>query len=75
MPAQIPGEYPSIATERTSAKLSVDLSGWDLVEKLHSVGVDDPAELARVLEEEDPFKVTTYINEPYLGNIGSSFTR
>lgn len=37
--------------------LPADLTGWDLVKELHSIGLDSPGELARILEEEDPFKV------------------
>lgn len=33
------------------------LTGWDLVFKLHAIGLDDPGELARLLEEDDPFEV------------------
>lgn len=39
--------------------LSAELTGWALVEKLYSIGLDNPGELARFLEEEDPFKVKT----------------
>ncbi|CAB1111141.1 unnamed protein product [Ectocarpus sp. CCAP 1310/34] len=39
-----------------SLKLLEGLKGWDLVEKLHSIGVANPGELARLLEEEDPFE-------------------
>lgn len=31
--------------------------GWNLLERLFAIGNENPAELARVLEEEDPFKV------------------
>lgn len=41
----------------SSQKKTAGLTGWDLVEKLHAIGVIDPGELARILEEEDPFKV------------------
>ena len=40
-----------------SLKVLEGLKGWDLVEKLHSIGVANPGELARLLEEEDPFEV------------------
>ncbi|CAM9814042.1 unnamed protein product [Ectocarpus sp. 12 AP-2014] len=40
-----------------SLKLLEGLKGWDLVEKLHSIGVANPGELARLLEEEDPFEI------------------
>ncbi|CAN0380528.1 unnamed protein product, partial [Ectocarpus sp. 12 AP-2014] len=40
-----------------SLKLLAELKGWDLVEKLHSIGVTNPGELARLLEEEDPFQI------------------
>ncbi|CAM9519665.1 unnamed protein product, partial [Hapterophycus canaliculatus] len=33
------------------------MTGWNLLEKLHSIGINNPGELARILEEEDPFKV------------------
>lgn len=43
--------------QNSSSSLWLGLTGWDLVNKLHSIGLDDPGELARLLEEEDPFKV------------------
>lgn len=33
-----------------------ELTGWDLVERLHYIGLDSRADLARVLQETDPFK-------------------
>lgn len=33
------------------------LTGWDLIKELHSIGIGDPVELARLLEDEDPFQV------------------
>lgn len=34
-----------------------DVTGWNLLEKLFMVGVKNPTELARLLEEHDPLKV------------------
>ena len=38
-----------------------ELTGWDLVERLHSIGLDSRADLARVLQETDPFKARSTV--------------
>lgn len=34
-----------------------DVTGWKLLESLFMVGMKNPSELARLLEEQDPLKV------------------
>eukprot|EP00903_Cladosiphon_okamuranus_P017092 g15749.t1 len=50
-------EIHDVKVREPTVSLSADLNGWDLVEKLYYIGLDNPGELARLLEEEDPFKV------------------
>eukprot|EP00752_Nemacystus_decipiens_P012166 g10785.t1 len=52
-----PRENPYSKVGESTVGLWAGLSGWDLVQELHSIGLDNPGELARLLEEEDPFKV------------------
>lgn len=63
---QEPRNNPYSEVKENTVSLSATLTGWDLVQKLHSIGLDNPEELARLLEEEDPFKVK--IND--FGNTG-----
>lgn len=39
------------------AMLAPGLTGWQLLEELFRIGDKEPADLVRLLEEEDPFKV------------------
>ncbi|CAB1119605.1 unnamed protein product [Ectocarpus sp. CCAP 1310/34] len=40
-----------------------ELTGWDLVKRLHSIGLHSRADLARVLQETDPFKARNEAEE------------
>lgn len=40
------------------SQIPEDVTGWQLLERLYMVGVKDPTELARLLEEQDPLKVS-----------------
>ncbi|CAM9474717.1 unnamed protein product [Ectocarpus fasciculatus] len=42
----------------TLVQIPEELTGWDLVERLHSIGLDSRADLARLLVETDPFKAS-----------------
>lgn len=54
---QEPLENPYSKVGDNTIGLSAEITGWDLVRTLYSIGLDNPGKLARLLEEEDPFKV------------------
>lgn len=56
-PEQMPTIQPHEFTGQIPVPLSPELTGIDLMQTLHYIGVINPGELARILEEEDPLKV------------------
>ncbi|CAM9231942.1 unnamed protein product [Ectocarpus fasciculatus] len=60
---EVPGpESLSLASPvQNLVEIPGELTGWDLVERLHYIGLDSRADLARLLVEPDPFKASNII--------------